>query len=471
MPEIKFIGGAYQGLSPNVNAQECINLYPEVDKEGGKVLSLFPVPGLKVWLNLDLDDNPTRGFHLMDGHLYAVIGNTVYRIKPDRSFLAMTGVIGTNSGQIFMAHNSNSELMIVDVAGGKGYILAGLVVTEIADVDFVTPSGLAWQDGYFIVTEANTQRFWISALNDGTSWNALEYATAEGLPDDLVAIISDHRELWMFGNQSTEVFYNSGAVDFPFIRIQGSFQNNGIGAAASLSQLDNTLFWLDNWGVVRRANGYVPVIVSTPQIAYQIGQYDIISDAIAFSYVHEGHSFYVLTFPSADRTWVYDVATGFWHRRSSFPNDPEGRWRANCYALFANTHLVGDFQHGKIYELDHKTFTDDGKTIKAVRTAQAIDASGKIIFFNEFELKIQAGVGTAVGAGSDPQLMLQWSDDGAKTWSNEHWRSMGQIGEYTKRVRWQRLGRAYDRIFKVMITDPVNRIIISAYLDAELGTH
>lgn len=469
--ELNIIGGAYLGRSPNVNAQECVNLYPVVDKEGGKVLALYPTPGLKLWLNFDLDDNPLRALHIMGDYLYAVVGNTVYRIATDRTNLAMTGVIGTLSGQIFMAHNTNSELMIVDVAGGKGYILSGVNVTEIADVDFITSSGLTWQDGYFIVTEKDTQRFWISGLNNGTSWDALEYATAEGLPDDAEAIISDHRELWLFGNISTEVLYNSGSPDFPFTRIQGSFQNAGIGAAASIAQLDNTLFWLDNWLTVRRAQGYTPVIVSTPQIAYQISLYATVSDAIAFSYVHEGHAFYVLTFPRADRTWVYDVATGFWHRRSSFPNDPEGRWRANCYAFFNNEHLVGDFQHGKIYELDHETYTDDGNTIKAVRTVQAINADGRTIFFNELELKIQSGVGTVRGAGEDPQIMLQWSDDGAHTWSNEHWRSMGKIGEYEKRARWLRLGRSRDRIFKVMITDPVDRVLISAHLKAELGTH
>lgn len=469
--KIPFIGGAYLGRSPNVNAQECVNLYPVVDKEGGKVLALYPCPGLKPWLDLDLEDKPSRAMHIMNGYLYEVIGNTVYRVAADKTYLAMTGVIGTASGQIFMEHNTNSELMIVDVVGSKGYVLIGTTVTEIADADFVNPSGLAWQDGYGIVTEKDSQRFWLSGLNNFNTWDALDYGTAEGLPDDIVAPISDHRELWLFGSESTEVLYNSGSPDFPFVRLQGSFQETGIGANASIAKLDNTLFWLDNLLTIRRAQGYTPIIVSTPQVAYQISLYDVVSDAIAFSYVHEGHSFYVLTFPSADRTWVYDVATGYWHRRSSFPNDPDSRWRANCYAFFNNQHLVGDFQHGKIYELDHKTFTDDGKTIKAVRTAQAINADRKTIFFHELELLIQSGVGTAVGAGSDPQIMLQWSDDGGHTWSNEHWRSMGMIGEYAKRVRWTRMGRSRDRIFKVMITDPVDRVLISASLNATLGAN
>jgi len=466
--EIAFISGAYKGRSSNVDAQECVNLYPVVDKVGGKVLSLYPTPGLKSWLDI-IDDLETRETHIMGVYLYAVIGDTVYRVAADRSYLVMTGVLSTSSGKIFMEHNTNSELMIVDVVGGKGYILSGVLVTEIADTDFIAPSSLTWQDGYFIVTEKNSQRFWISGLNDGTSWDALEYGAAEGLPDNLKLAISDHRELWLFGDLSAEVFYNNANPDFPFARMNGTFQEIGIGATASAAKCDNSLFWLDHLGNVRRANGYIPVIVTEPQIAWQFEQYATLSDARSFSYIHEGHTFYVITFPSADRTWVFDAATGLWHTRSSWPNDPDGRWRANCYAYFNRKHLVGDFQHGKIYELDHTYFQDDGHTQKAVRTAQAVNADRRTIFFHELELLIQSGVGTAVGAGSDPQIMLQWSDDGGHTWSNEHWRSMGLIGEYGKRVRWLRMGRARERIFKVMITDPVDRVIISANLRASVS--
>jgi hypothetical protein len=235
-----------------------------------------------------------------------------------------------------------------------------------------------------------------------------------------------------------------------------------------LAKLDNTIFFLDNWGNIRRLQGYIPVIVSTVQIAYQISTYPKISDAISFGYVHEGHSFYIITFPSANKgkgvTWCYDIETDLWHQRSSFPYAPNGRWRGNAYAFFGNKHLFGDYLNGKIYELDHDIYTDDGEVLPAVRRAQHVEALGRNLFLTEFELHIKAGVGILSGQGSDPQIMLRISKDGGNTWGNEKWRGMGKIGQYIKRVRWLQLGKARTWTPEITITDPVNRVILDAYL-------
>ncbi len=276
----------------------------------------------------------------------------------------------------------------------------------------------------------------------------------------------------MFGVKTTEPFRNTGAADFPFERINNVLQEIGISAPASLTQLDNSFYFLDQWGNVRRMQGYTPVIVSTPQIAYQISKYATISDAKAFGYVHEGHAFLILIFPSENETWCYDVSLPpeiGWHKRSSWPNAPDSRWRANCHALFNNKNLFGDFEVGKIYELDHELYEDDGHTIPAVRRGTMVSANRKTMFLNTFELHIQAGVGLATGSGSDPQIMFRRSKDGGHTWGNEKWRSMGKIGEYDKLLRWKRLGRAKTWIPEITITDPVDRVIIGAYLDGTIG--
>ncbi|KKL81248.1 hypothetical protein LCGC14_1996670, partial [marine sediment metagenome] len=403
-------------------------------------------------------------------YLYAVIGDKVYRVNTDKTYTQLTGSLSTTAGQIYMAANANDQIMIVDVEGRKGHYVSGTTVTQITDADFITPYGLAFQNGYGIVTERDTQRFWLSGLNDFVNWDGLDFGTAEYLPDDLIACISDHNELWMFGIKTTEPFRNTGASDFPFERINNVLQEIGIGAPPSLTQLDNSFYFLDPWGNVRRMQGYTPVIVSTPQIAYQLSRYATISDMKGFGYVHEGHSFLVLTSPSENETWCYDAATNFWHKRSSWPNAPDSRWRANCYAFFNNKHLVGDFELGKIYELDHELYEDDGNTIPAVRRGMMVSANRKTMFLNTFELHIQAGVGLATGSGSDPQIMFKRSKDGGHTWGNEKWRSMGKIGEYDKLLRWKRLGKAKTWIPEITITDPVNRVIIGAYLDGTIGT-
>lgn len=466
--EIPFVGGAYTSRSPNLDAQQCINFYPVLDQEGGKSVSaLYGTPGLKLFRNLN-KAAPVRGLHVMDDKLYAVCGNTLYEIPKNAPLEAKSSTLDTLTGHVWMADNG-TQLMIVD--GSYGYIYQSGTLTKISDTDFPTPSSLTYQDGYFIVTKADSDEIYISALNDGTSWAALDFASAEGKPDDATAVLSDHRELWIFGDETTEVFYNSGDSDFPFERIQGAFIEAGIGAPASPAKGDNTVFWLDQYGRVLRAEGYTPRVVSTRQIEYQISRYSTISDAIGYVYTQEGHVFYVLTFPTANATWVYDITTGFWHERRSYQEGSytDGRHRSNCYAFFDNKPIVGDYVNGKLYELDLDTYTDDGNTIKSIRAAQTIHNDRKFIFFHSLEIEFEAGVGLATGQGSDPQAILDWSDDGGHTWSNEHWRSMGKIGEYTKRAIWRRLGRSRNRIFRVTITDPVKRVIIGAHLEATTG--
>jgi hypothetical protein len=224
---------------------------------------------------------------------------------------------------------------------------------------------------------------------------------------------------------------------------------------------------------VIRADGYSPSIVSTNHLHYLFESYTTTSDAIGFGYVQEGHSFYVLTFPTEKKTWVYDASTNLWHQRRSYPVDAagdEGRHRANCYAFFDGKHLVGDYTDGKIYEWDMGVYKDGTQTIRRIRTSQIVHNDRKNIFFHKFELDFEGGVGLATGQGNDPQAMLQWSDDGGHTWSNEQWVDIGPIGEYTARAVWRRLGRSRNRVFRVMVSDPVKFVLIAAHLDGEVGS-
>jgi hypothetical protein len=374
-----------------------------------------------------------------------------------------------------MAVNSNDQIMIVDVSGEKGYYISAIALAEITDTDFITPSGLTYQDGYGIVAEKDTDRFWISDLNDFSSWNALDYTDSESLPDDVVSPISDRNELWMFGEKTSEAYQNTGNPDFPFERVNSVTQTVGISAPASCLVLDNGLFWLDQWGNVRRMQGYTPIIISSPQIGYQISTYPKISDAVAMGYVHEGKTFYVLTFPSANDgkgvTWCFDASTQMWHKRSSWPNAPDGRWRSQCHAFFANKNLFGDYELGKIYELDHTLYKDEDKVLPALRRGQTFDMERKRFFVNSFEVQIESGVGIPTGQGSDPKMVLRYSKDYGNTWSNEKWMTMGKTGEFTDRAIRRRLGGMRSFTPEVVVTDPVNRVLVNAFLEVTPGAN
>jgi hypothetical protein len=289
-----------------------------------------------------------------------------------------------------------------------------------------------------------------------------------------VGVISDHRELWVFGTDSVEVWYDSGATDFPLQRIQGAFNEIGCVAAFSIAKLDNGLFWLGTdargQGIVYRANGYTGVRVSTHAIEYAIAQYGNIADAIAYTYQQEGHAFYVLTFPTGNATWVYDVSTQVWHERAGFANGDFMRHRSNCQCNFGGNIVVGDFESGNIYRFDLDVYADNGGIQKWLRSWRALPTGQnnlKRTAHHSLQLDCETGVGLNDGQGSDPQVMLRWSDDGGHTWSNEHWSPVGKIGAYGHRTFWRRLGmtlKLRDRVYELSGTDPNKIAIMGAEL-------
>ena len=474
--EIPFIGGGYLGRSSDLNAQVCKNLYPVMDLTGGKnVAVLFGTPGLLEFCNPGLVEE-VRNIHTVGSYLYAVIGNTLYKISPAGAYTAISGNLSKSTDFVWMADNG-TELFIVE-PGIEGYLyetVAGGNLTAIADGDFPTPDSVVFLDGYFIITETNTGKFWWSALYDGTAWDALDYATAEQHSDNLLAAAVINGQLALLGGESIEAWWNAGTA---FENISGTTTLQGIGAAASIATDGNSLFFLNNRGQIVTNQGYSIVPISTPAIDYQISTYPMISDARGYCYHQEGHSFFISVFPAANETWVYDITTGFFHERQSFVlkdadgttiENYTGRHRGNCYAYFDGKHLVGDYENGKIYELDLDTYTDDGNPIRRSRAAQVIDEDRRNIFHHSFEVDFESGVGLVTGQGNDPQAMMDYSDDGGHTWSNKRWVSIGKIGEYLARAKWNRLGRSRNRVYRVTISDPVKVVMIGANLNATAG--
>jgi hypothetical protein len=473
MAQFPFVGGSYTARSKNFDAQRCLNLYPVISESGTSksVAALYGTPGLRLWMALA--GGNIRGCLRFNAiNAVVVCGANVYRVT-STGLSTLLGTIDAGTTPVSMASNGT---VIMLVTGPTGYVVNPITgtVTQITDSDFTGADRVDFLDGYFVFNKRNTGQFQITS-NYGTDINGLDFATAEGAPDLLVSLIVDHRELWLFGETSTEVFFNSGNPDFPLERIQGAFIEHGCAAPFSVAKLDNTVFWLTyderGKGMVQRAAGYQPQRASTEAVEYAISQMSRIDDAVAYAYQQEGHSFYVLTFPTAQQTWVFDTNTGLWHERGWLdPADGKvKRHRSNCQMEFAGYTIVGDYANGNLYVLDMDAFSDNGDVIPRVRSCPHISSDYKWQFFSSLQIDMQTGVGLASGQGSDPKAMLQWSDDGGHTWSNEQWASIGKIGERLARVRWRRLGRSRDRVFKVTITDPVRVVILGASTEFTVG--
>ena len=458
--EIPFIGGAYTTRSKNLNAQVCQNLYPEMDSTGGKsVLSLRGTPGFILWTDTG-DGREIRNWILFSDDIIAVIGNTVYQITLGKVSNSI-GTIGTATGWVDL-NNDGIYVSIFDSTGG--WTWDGGTFAAIADGDLPTPSSSTYQDGYHIVVREDTDEIYISAQDDPTSWDATDFATAEGAGDKLVVTRSIQRQLWLIGEKTTEIWYNSGE-SFPFTRNPGGFINIGCSAKRSVATIESHILWLDDRFRVVMNAGLQITPVSTYQIEYQISLLDHKEDAVGFCYYQEGHFFYVLSINN--KTLCYDISTGLWHTRASGGNDL--RELANCAIQFDNKVLVGDYENGKIYEYSLDAYDDAGITKRAIRASQVINNNQQRIFFNSLQLDMETGIGLAVGTGSDPQIMLDYSNDSGHTWCSARWGSLGKVGEYETRVKWNRLGSARNRIFRVTISDPVKRYIFGAYLDGVAG--
>jgi hypothetical protein len=526
------LGSSYVLRSPNAADSRCINLYPEIVPEGGKEPAwLQRAPGLR--LLTELPTGPVRGLWTFNDIGFAVAGDTFYRINEVFEFEAKGTVTGT--GPVSMVDNG-TQLFIA--CNGPSYIYNVRTdqFAQITDPDFPGAVMVGYIDGYFTFNEPNSQRFWVTSLLDGTSIDPLDFASAEGSPDDLVSLMVDHREVWLFGQNSVEVWYDAGGEDFPLARIQGAFNEIGCIAPYSVAKLDNGLFWLGadarGRGVVYRAEGYTGKRVSTHAVEWQIQQYRQLQDAQAYTYQQDGHAFYVLNFPTADTTWVYDVATGAWHERAAWVNDRFTRHRGNCQMSFANNIVIGDYSTGALYAFDLNVYSDNGQPQKWLRSWRALNTGQNTLkrtIHHSLQLDCESGVGlngydmldyqwlmtepwesdfirdragsiimtrdgesvegrfpvpgtpeyilTEDGQripvyltnqpGANSQVMLRWSDNGGHTWSSEHWKSMGKIGEYGHRVIWRRLGATLgirDRVYEVSGTDPVKIAIMGAEL-------
>lgn len=444
MGKVPFITDNYRNNIP-------VNWYPAKDDERGVIL--WGTPGLE--LKLTLPGLPIRGLHVVGSYLYAVAGHGFYRVASNWGYEDLGGVPG--DGPVSITDNGIEILIVAPGYAATLCTLSSGALSTPATGFFL--SSATFQDGYFIASENGTGKFYISGLYDGSTWGALDYAVPEGDADNLVALLSDHRELWLFGGVSTEVWYNSGDT-FPFVHNQGGFIEQGCAAVKSPAQFDNSVVWLSHLGQVIRANGYTPQIISTRKLEREWQGYSTISDAEGFAYVWEGHWFYHLVFPTARKVYVFDAATNLWHERRSYP-ETDGRHRARCYALFGRDHIVGDYSLGNLYEMRSDVYLDNSETIARTLETHTVSADGKLLRFPGLQIQFDAGYADQEGQGSDPQAMLQWSDDGGRNWSHEHWASIGKVGEYGRRAMWWRLAASRDRVFRLVVTDPALATITS----------
>lgn len=466
--EIQLFGVSQFGKSANVTRQQRLNAYmePQPGDDRSRV-AVYGFPGKDLFTSFG--DTPIRGLYQRGDFLYAVHRGTFYEVN-NAGVRTARGTIGTTSGRVYMADNG-SQLMLTDGTAGYIYTFATSNFAQIVDVDYPGAATVTWQDGYFIVNKPDSQRFYVSAINDGTSWDALDFASAESNPEDIVAVASDNSNLFLFGSISTEFWQNAGNSDFPFTRVSGGAIEWGCAAVNSIVKYDNSLAFLakNRMGevIVARMSGYSPQRISTPELEYTINNYAAVSDATALSYMLGGHPMLQINFPTGGDTWLYDGLSNAWSKLESYQ---ETRDIGEIGVNYLDRVIVSDYANGNLYRLNPLTYTENGNPLTFEVISRHLSFDDKRFSVSKLQLDMETGVGLSSGQGSNPQIMMQVSVDGGHTWGPEQWVSFGAIGAYQARAIWRRCtGVARDVVFKFRITDPVKRVIFGASIDLKMG--
>lgn len=394
---------------------------------------------------------PVRAIENLEGNIYAVVGGGVWRIENGVSTL-LGEVI--DSRETFTASNG-SEIAIV--AGGKYYICDGTTVTEYSTGAVDVPRGVTFQDGYFVVIGEAFGRgdgMTVSGLDDGTTFDELEFAFAENSPDDLRAVLSDHGELWLFGPRTIEIWWNTGGADFPFARNTGAVIEKGCLAGKTVAKEDNMVYWVGADRIVYRSAGASPEVISTREVEEQLDDADI---ELAFTFKDRGHKFYAIRL-SNQADLVFDLTTGAWHERTT--GIGENPWLITCATIASGVEYFGT-DSGRIVTLNPETFQDDGEIIEAEAISAPVESQGDFFSINRIHMNIRGGVG---GIGRQPQVMLQTTKDG-RNWSDEKWRDLGDVGQYYLRAVWHALGMFRRFQVRVRITDAVPRDIYGVHYE------
>lgn len=483
MPKFDFVGGSYEAANPLQDAQTCINWFPEIDKDDGakSPIALLGCPGLTLAAATGVS-GAVRGAWVLPNGIQAVgvVSNKAFMVTKSGSgySVSILGTLLTYTGQVSIRDNGVAKIVvIVDGPNGYTYNLNTSTFAQITDPAWLGSDRVSFIDGWFVFNKPQTQIFYTSPVywNGSAAFDATYYSLKDSSSDSIVSHIEDRRELWLIGERTTEVWYDAGNQYFPFSRLQGALLQVGCAAAHTVVRTGQGLIWLSKSErgehSIVLTQGYNFQTISTPAISNKISQYSTVSDAFAYIYTEAGHEFYVLTFPTGDATWVYDLTTGLWHQRASY--DPImgvfHRHRSNCCIDFGGQRIVGDALNGNLWIMSRNVYVDgDTPLVSQRRTPHVWDKGERNRVLNHWlQIEFKPGQGNATGAGSDPSALLRWSSDGGFTWPGVRTLKLGKIGEYTRRAIARRLGAPRDRVYEVTVSDPVNRDVVGATIKAE----
>lgn len=461
MTDILWATRTYRHHSSKVSSQRLVNGYAEIEPPDAKTsVTILGTPGVDTWA--DVGTGPIRAAAEIAGTLYVVSGEQFYEVDENGSPTLRSGANAIDGNAVVGIANNDLEIVITDGTKGWSYVDSTNTFAEITDADFTdTARTVDYIDGYFLFDKPNSNEFFLSDLLDGTAYSALDYANAESSSDLIRAVKNDDGLAAIFGEKTIEYWQHTGALSFPFQLIKPTVRR-GLAASQAIASEGNALYFLGNDKAFYQISKGALRRLSDPGLTNAWEGYSRVDDAFCFPWSHDGHKFIVITFPSGNATFVYDILTNLWHERVTHDSGGnEVRWRANCAIDCYDMTLIGDSLSGKIGRIEHDTYTEFDGTTRMVMISPPLHGDGNRVAMPFFQLDMETGVGNAYA--SDPEVIFDWSDDGGATWvTPQETASLGAVGARTTRLQWDRLGSFYERSLRIQITDPVKRVVLGA---------
>ncbi len=463
MPSISvpLVGPTYSNRSLSVGNQHTQNFYIEANQQG-EAAALMPFPGLKSFATAGT--GAARGLVDFNGTLYAVTGTELYSVTSTGA----STLIGTiqGSGRVSMVYDGTN--IVIATGSSKPYIYDGSALSKGSDADLPNAKTVAHINQRVIYEKSNGIAF--ADLDDPLVVDSANILLANTRSDNVQAVVTHRQQVVTFGNRTIEPSYFSGVGNPPYSRINNSVQEIGTESPYSVATNKDFIYFLSSDRRVYRMSGLNSQPIDNPAIGRAIQDYSSISDAFGVCITHDGQNWYLLSFPAAGATWLFNESTGLW---TSLSYGADGAQHLiSDYVYIYGRHLVSDRRNGNIYELDPETFTDNGDVIQRRRVTRNIDSRtlgaqpGKRLFMSKLMLEIEPGASLVSGEST---IIMQYSDDDGKTWSTERWMNIGEQGDFTRELVWSGLGHFYKRRFRFTVTDPSNWVFIRLIANVELG--
>jgi len=496
---LPLIGGSYVARSRIANAQRCVNYFPEINREDSPVpLTYYQRPGLRQLVQDGANINPVRCiYRASNGQGFAVIGVKVYYVSSGFVLTHLGDLTVFGTGPCRMIDNGTTILLVDGSTFGYTIVLATHAFAQINDPtgSFNGANTVGFLDTFVVWNEPGTIDFG-STLSNSLTFDALYFAGKIGYPDPLQALSVNRREILLLGALKSEIWYNSGGATFPFAILPGVYIEQGCAATYSVGTIDIETIWLSRdlrgHGMIVSLKAYNLKRISNHALELAIQKMPNISDAFAYTYQIEGHSFYVITFPSGNQTWACDMSLVekpelAWHQRCwTDANGGLNRERLMSHAFLYGKNVGGDWQNGKIYELDQDYYFDDASgvgldPITCIKgfphNFQGIDplvggmapSDNRRMIYRNFQADIEVGDIPLNSDGSTPQVTLRVSRDRGKTFDTVGLQSMGNPGQYETAPQWLNLGLARDMVFELSHSLPGPAALNGAWVQCEVN--